>query len=93
MSDQVVLDPTAEAAPVTRKRRPPSVPIASATVGLFSIAKERSNEFMDYMEALLVGRGYVVKRFAKATHTKTAAPAVLADMVAGCDVVIGGLAD
>lgn len=92
-TDWTVLDPTAESAPVMRQRLAPGVPLASATVGLFSIAKERSNEFMDYLQALFDARGITTMRFAKATHTKIAAEPVLAAMVESCDIVVGGLAD
>lgn len=93
MSDHLLRDPTAEAAPTQRARLAPKAPLESATVGLFSISKERSHEFMDYLQVRLDARGITTQRFAKATHTKIAAEQVIADMVAECDVVIAGLAD
>ena len=93
MSDHELRDPTAESTPNTRSRRLPSRALQDATIGLFSIAKERSDEFIDYLEARLVARGLRVRRFAKATHTKVAAEPVLAEMLQHCDVVVGGLAD
>ena len=53
MSDHLLRDPTAESSPVSRVRLTPGVPLASARVGLFSINKERSGEFMDYLQARL----------------------------------------
>tara|TARA_B100000676_G_C18088029_1_gene856823 strand:- start:5281 stop:5562 length:282 start_codon:yes stop_codon:yes gene_type:complete len=93
MSDHLLRDPTAESSPVSRVRLTPGAPLASARVGLFSINKERSGEFMDYLQARLDARGLDTRRFAKATHTKIAAEQVIADMVADCDIVIAGLAD
>jgi hypothetical protein len=86
-------DPTAEVDAIARPRRVPTVAVADATIGLFSIAKERSDEFLDALERGLVALGLNVLRFAKATHTKTAAEDVIASMVGKCDVVVAGLAD
>ena len=93
MIDHVVRDPTAESAPVARARRTPTVPLERARIGLYSIAKERSDEFIGYLQTHIEAHGYEVRRFAKATHTKTAAPAVLGEIVSECDVVVGALAD
>ncbi len=92
-SDRQLRDPTSELSPSMRERLMPTRPLTDVRIGLFSIAKERSNEFMDYMEALLAERGLSAERFAKATHTKIAAQDVIGAMSERCDVVIGGLAD
>ena len=89
----VMRDPTGEAAPVQRERLKPPDDLAKATIGLLSISKERSDEFLDSMERLLTARGLTVLRFRKPTHTKPAPEAVLADIVERCDVVVEGLAD
>jgi hypothetical protein len=86
-------DPTGEAAPVQRERRKPPTDLSAATIGLLSISKERSDEFLDSMEQLLKDRGLTVLRFKKPTHTKPAPEAVLANIVERCDVVVEGLAD
>jgi hypothetical protein len=86
-------DPTGEASPVQRERRRPPANLAAATVGLLSISKERSDEFLDRMAALLADRGIKVLRFKKPTHTKPAPEAVIAAIVERCDVVVEGLAD
>lgn len=88
-----MLDPTAESSPVMRERRAPPEDLARATIGLLCISKERSEEFLDTLEARLAARGHKVLRFAKPTHTKPAPEAVLADIVERCDVVIEALAD
>lgn len=88
-----MLDPTAESSPVMRDRLAPPQDLAAATIGLLGISKERSEEFLDTVEARLAARGHKVLRFAKPTHTKPAPEAVLADIVERCDVVIEALAD
>ena len=88
-----MLDPTAELSPERRTRRAPAVRLEDATIGLLSISKERSNEFLDTVERLLTGRGFEVARFAKATHTKPAPEPIVQAIVERCDVVVVGLAD
>ena len=86
-------DPTGEASPVARERVRPPADLARATVGLLSISKERSDEFLDRMAANLAARGVTVLRFRKPTHTKPAPEAMVQDIVERCDVVVEGLAD
>lgn len=86
-------DPTAERSPERRERRLPPDSLEGRTVGLLSISKERSEEFLDSVARALSGRGITVARFAKPTHTKPAPEAVLQAVVGECDVVVEGLAD
>ena len=88
-----MLDPTAETAQVVRGRIPPPDDLSDATVGLLSISKERSDEFLDTVERRLVERGLAVRRFAKPTMSKPAPEAVLGDVLEHADVVVVGLAD
>ena len=88
-----MLDPTAELSPHTRARRAPPARLEGATIGLMSISKERSREFLDTVERRLVARGLDVARFEKPTHTKPAPEALMQAMVERCDVVVVGLAD
>lgn len=88
-----MLDPTAETAPQRRVRRAPTVRLEDAVIGLLSISKERSNEFLDSVERLLVARGLKVARFMKPTHTKPAPEAIVQEIVERCDVFVVGLAD
>ncbi|MGK0173222.1 MAG: hypothetical protein ACI9W2_004969 [Gammaproteobacteria bacterium] len=88
-----MLDPTAELSPVMRERCTPKVELSRATVGLLSISKERSEEFLDTLEHRLSERGITVRRYAKPTHTKPAPRSVIDAIVAECDVVVEGLAD
>ena len=88
-----MLDPTAELSPERRPRRTPPKILDGITVGLMSISKERSDEFLDSLERNLVGRGLKVARFAKPTHTKPAPESVVQAIVEKCGVVVVGLAD
>ena len=86
-------DPTAELSPVTRSRLDPPKNLDGATIGLLSISKERSDEFLDTVAARLTEQGHKVIRFKKPTHTKPAPEAILQDIVSQCTVVVEGLAD
>ena len=88
-----MLDPTAELSPERRVRRTPPARLEDVTIGLLSISKERSSEFLDTIERLLTKREFAVARFSKATHTKPAPEAVVQAIVERCGVVIVGLAD
>ncbi len=88
-----MLDPTAELSAERRQRRAPPAQLEGATIGLMSISKERSLEFLDTVERLLVERGLEVARFEKATHTKPAPEALMQEIVERCAVVVVGLAD
>ena len=88
-----LLDPTGELAAERRARRTPPASLEGATIGLMSISKERSREFLDTMERLLTGRGLKIERFEKPTHTKPAPEPVVQAIVERCDVVVVGLAD
>lgn len=95
MNDQrfILRDPTAELSPVLRERIAPPASLENCTVGLLSISKERSAEFLDELEKQMAGCGARLSRFEKPTHTKPAPPQLIADLVDNCDVVIEGLAD
>lgn len=88
-----MLDPTAEISPERRPRLAPPASLDGGTIGLMSISKERSDEFMDTIERLLGARGLRVERFAKPTHTKPAPESVVQAVVERCRVVVIGLAD
>ncbi len=88
-----MLDPTAGLSPERRARRAPPARLEDVTIGLLSISKERSNEFLDTIERLLTQREFSVARFAKATHTKPAPEAIVQAIVERCGVVVVGLAD
>ncbi len=89
----VMRDPTSELSPVLRERTLPREDLSNAEIGLLSISKERSEEFLDTLEKRLAERGLNVLRFAKPTYTKPAPEAVIQDIVEKCDVAVVGLAD
>ena len=86
-------DPTGELSPIKRERLPPPNSLAGKTVGLLSISKERSDEFLDSVAKELSKQGITVERFIKPTHTKPAPEAIIESIVDKCDVVVEGLAD
>ncbi len=86
-------DPTSEAAPASRPRRPPLPTLHGRTVALFDIGKSRAGEFLDHLEARLCARGVTTARFAKPTNAKPATAAILADIASGADAVVEALAD
>ncbi len=91
--DRALYDPTAEDAPAERPRRAPPESLEGKTVALLDIGKTRSDEFMDYMDALLTARGIATLRVAKPTNTKVADPALQQQIAAEADVVVEALAD
>ena len=89
----IMRDPTAELSSVTRPRLNPPTNLSGATIGLLSISKERSDEFLNTVAARLAEQGHQVLRFKKPTHTRPAPETILQDIVAQCTVVVEGLAD
>ena len=89
----VMRDPTAEISPVLRERLAPGKDLSKATIGLLSISKERSDEFLDAVAKNLSDQGLNVLRFQKPTYTRPAPEAIIQEMVERCDVAIVGLAD
>ena len=88
-------DPTAELSPVMRERLLPPDSLQGCTIGLLSIAKERSAEYLDGIEDQLASQlsKVSIRRFEKPTHTKPAPEKVLQQIIETCDVVVVGLAD
>ncbi|MBG05638.1 MAG: hypothetical protein CMM59_16355 [Rhodospirillaceae bacterium] len=89
----VMRDPTAEISPVLRERLAPGKDLSEATIGLLSISKERSDEFLDSVAKNLSDQGLNVLRFRKPTYTRPAPEAIIQEMVERCDVAVVGLAD
>lgn len=86
-------DPTAETGSTKRQRLAPPASLDGRAVALLDIGKERSDEFLDSIEALLAARGLTVRRYAKPSPTTLSADYASAAIAAECDVVIEGLAD
>lgn len=89
----IMRDPTAELSPVKRERVSPPADLSKSVIGLLSISKERSDEFLDTVEKRLVERGHTVLRFRKPTYTRPAPMPVIQDIVERCSVAVVGLAD
>ncbi len=89
----ILLDPTAESAPVIQPRiaRPPS--LDGLTVGLLDIAKMRGDEFIDRLEELLAERGLATRRYSKTAFTDYVTLDVKRRIREECHVVIEALAD
>ncbi|MDH3700162.1 MAG: hypothetical protein OEU46_02520 [Alphaproteobacteria bacterium] len=88
-----VRDPTSEASETMRtpKALPPD--LAGKTIALLNISKERSDEFLDQLEVKFSEAGFPVKRYRKASHSKTAAPEIIQAIVQEADIVVESLAD
>ena len=86
-------DPTAETSPVKRPRRAPPKSLEGLTVGLFSIGRARTDEFLNQVELRLNERGLKTRRFGKPTNAKIATPEILQKVASEADVVLIGLSD
>ena len=90
----VILDPTAERAPIGRHpaRRPDTLP---GTIGLVDISKPRGDVFLDELERLISAShpDVEVVRFSKPTFTKPAPADLRAEVAERCNAVIQALAD
>ncbi|MFT5449497.1 MAG: hypothetical protein ACI9DC_004693 [Gammaproteobacteria bacterium] len=94
MSENYILrDPTSEQGSTRRQRLTPPPTLAGETIALLDIGKERSDEFLDSIEALLSERGHTVRRYAKPFPTTFAADYASAAIATECKVVIESLAD
>ena len=89
----IMRDPTSELTPVNRYRLDPPDSLNGLTVGLLSISKERSDEFMDRVAEQFSKFTIDVLRFKKPTYTKPAPEGLVQDLVEKCDVVVVALAD
>lgn len=89
----ILLDPTAELAPVARALTARPASLEGLTVGILDISKARGNVFLDRVDALLTGQGIAVKRYRKPTFTRPAPTALAQQIAAECNVVVEGLAD
>jgi hypothetical protein len=89
----ILLDPTAEHAPMARalSARPDS--LDGLTVGILDISKARGNVFLDRIAERLGERGIKVNRYRKPTFARVAPTVTKQQIAAECNVVIEGLAD
>ncbi len=94
MTSYVILDPTAEGAPIGRRTARRSGRLAGP-VGLVDIAKARGDVFLDEVERLLRERAPEAEllRLRKPTFTKPAPPDLRDEIARRCRAVIQALAD
>ena len=94
MPNYVILDPTAEGAPIGRRAARRSGRLAGP-VGLVDIAKARGDVFLDEVERLLRERAPEAEllRLRKPTFTKPAPPDLRDEIARRCRAVIQALAD
>ena len=93
MSNEPLLDPTAELSPAEKQLQPRLRSLAGATVGLLDISKPRGREFLDVIADFLQQQGAIVNRYMKPTFARTAPLELNRKISAECDAVIEGLAD
>jgi len=90
---EVLLDPTAERAPVARAPQPRPERLDGLTVGILDISKGRGDVFLDRIAARLGERGVGVRRYKKPTFTRPAPTELKQQIATECNLVIEGLAD
>ena len=90
---QVLLDPTAERAPMARALQARPASFDGLTVGILDISKARGDVFLDRIAARLTERGVGVKRYRKPTFTRPAPTELKQQIATECNLVIEGLAD
>ena len=89
----VVLDPTAERAPVGRARLPRPKTLNGLTLGLLDISKARGDLFLDRLEERFREEGAQVRRYKKPAFTKPAPVDVRRQIAEECEAVVEALAD
>jgi hypothetical protein len=89
----ILLDPTAERAPVARPLSARPDALDGLTIGVLDISKARGNVFLDRIAERLGERGIKVNRYRKPTFTRVAPTALKQQIAAECNVLIEGLAD
>ena len=85
-------DPTAEIASTLRPRHPPLETFVGKCVALLDIGKMRGDEFIDWLENRMNGRGIVTRRYKKPTFTKPAPEELRRQIAQERDFVIEALA-
>jgi hypothetical protein len=92
-SDRFLLDPTAEQAPPMRERAPRLNSLKEHTIALLDISKPRGDVFLNRIEALLLQKEIMVKRYTKPTFARPAPAELQQTIRSQCHGVIEALAD
>lgn len=89
----ILLDPTGELKPASRRRLPRLDSLEGKTIGLLDISKARGNVFLNRIEERLVDAGATVNRYAKPTFARVAPVDLKQKIRTECHAVIEALAD
>ena len=93
MDPKILLDPTGEHAPASRKQTARPKSLDGLTIGLLDIGKARGDVFLNRLADRLKARGIQVKRYAKPTPSRLVATDTKQKMTSEVDAAIIGLAD
>jgi hypothetical protein len=91
--NKVLMDPTAELAPVERERLPRPDSLVDKMVGLLDISKARGEVFLARLGELMAADGISVRHYKKPTFARVAPLELLQQMSVEVDLVVEGLAD
>ena len=90
---RTLLDPTGEHTVAARKQAARPRSLDGITIGLLDIGKARGDVFLDRLDERLSAEGIVVKRYAKPTPSRLAAPETRQKMLREVQTAVIGLAD
>jgi len=90
---KIMLDPTGEHTAAARKQAARPKSIEGITIGMLDIGKARGDVFLNRLAEKLGERGVTVKRYAKPTPSRLAAPETRQKMLSEVQAAIIGLAD
>jgi hypothetical protein len=93
MESKILLDPTGEHEPASRKQTARPRSLDGVTVGLLDIGKARGDVFLNRLAARLTEHGIAVKRYAKPTPSRLVAADTKQRMTSEVQAAIIGLAD
>ena len=88
-----IYDPSGETTSEQRTRISPPSDLEGKKIMLFDIGKPRSDEFLKYLDEVLIQNGLTTLHARKPTNAKIAPQEVINYMAKEADVVIEALAD
>ena len=93
MDNKILLDPTGEHEPASRKQTARPKSLDGLTIGLLDIGKARGDVFLDRLAERFGERGITVKRYAKPTPSRLVTTDTKQRMSSEVQAAIIGLAD
>lgn len=93
MESKILLDPTGEHQPASRKQTARPRSLDGLTIGLLDIGKARGDVFLNRLAERLTERGIAVKRYAKPTPSRLVATGTRQKITSEVQAAIIGLAD